>query len=72
MAYKETRRRTLLKTTTWRVSATGTTMALVYIFTGKFTIAFSVGILETVLKTLLFYVHERAWNSVSYGRESQS
>ena len=63
------KRRTLVKTLTWRFSATLTTVAIVWAFTGRLDIAASVGGVEIVLKMLLYYLHERAWNMVSWGRD---
>ena len=63
------KKRTLVKTLTWRFSATLTTVAIVWVFTGRLDIAASVGGVEIVLKMLLYYCHERAWNMVSWGRD---
>jgi len=59
--------KSIAKAVSWRVTATLITMSLVLVFTGKVTLALSIGILETVLKIFAFYVHERSWNKVSWG-----
>ena len=46
------------------------TILLVYSFTGEVKIAVTIGLLEVVVKLLLFYAHERAWNKISFGRVS--
>ncbi|MDA3779981.1 MAG: DUF2061 domain-containing protein [Bacteroidales bacterium] len=63
----ERKRRSILKAITWRIVASVTTMVLVWVFSGNMTLALSVGILETISKMLLYYFHERAWGSVSWG-----
>ncbi len=66
--YRETNSRSIIKTISWRVLATLTTMVLVYIFIGDLTIAVSVGGIEVVLKMLIYYFHERFWDKIKFGR----
>jgi len=61
--------RSLLKAISWRIVATLTTILLVFIFTGDLVISGSVGFLELFLKILIYYVHERVWNLLNFGRE---
>lgn len=67
--FKETNGRSLIKTLSWRFWATVTTILLVYGFTGRVDTAFYVGGVEIVAKLVLYYLHERVWNRVSYGRK---
>ena len=60
-------KRSLAKTATWRVCATVTTIVLVWIYFGNITAAISVGIIETIVKTIVYYLHERAWNKIGWG-----
>ncbi|MCB9798356.1 DUF2061 domain-containing protein [Candidatus Nomurabacteria bacterium] len=55
-------KKSLVKTISWRVVATCTTMVLVWIFTGKLDLSLKVGILEVFLKMLFYYIHERLWS----------
>ena len=59
--------RSFAKSITWRICATLTTVLLVWIFIGKLSIACSVGIVEVVVKLVVYYLHERAWNRVEWG-----
>lgn len=68
MRFTETGLRSFAKMVSWRVSATLTTMILVYIFVRRIDIAASVGGLEVIAKMILYYVHERAWDRVKRGR----
>jgi len=66
--YKETNKRSVVKGITWRVIATTTTMIIVYLFFGRLDLAIATGLIESVLKIGLFWVHERAWFKVRWGR----
>jgi adenylylsulfate kinase len=66
--YKETKTRSIVKTISWRILATLTTITLVYIFIGDTTIAFTVGGIEVFLKMLVYFVHERIWDKLRFGR----
>jgi len=68
---KEAHKRSIVKTFTWRVLATLTTIILVYIFTQRADIALSIGAIEAMAKMIIYYAHERAWNIVSWGRGKQ-
>lgn len=59
--------RSLTKAISWRVLATMTTAIIVYVATGEWTTALAVGGVEVVAKFLLYYLHERLWNHVSFG-----
>ncbi len=65
----EKRLRSLAKTISWRIVATLTTILLVFVFTGNLAISLNVGGLEIILKTVIYYLHERVWNLTSFGRE---
>ena len=65
---EETRVRSILKALSWRVLATLTTALLVYLFTRRFDIAITIGILEFVTKMALYFAHERFWNRLRFGR----
>ena len=58
---KESVKRSIYKTLSWRVVATITTVIIVYAITGKASISIGVGLGDTVVKTVLYYLHERFW-----------
>ena len=66
--YKESKSRTILKTVTWRITATLTTTLLVFIFTGRIDTAIEVGLLEMIAKLVFYYVHERLWEKTRFGK----
>ncbi|MEO0334862.1 MAG: adenylyl-sulfate kinase [Pseudomonadota bacterium] len=65
----ETASRSVAKSISWRVLATLTTFSLVYIFTGQIETALTVGGLEVFVKMAVYYLHERGWNRISFGRK---
>ena len=64
---KATRKRSLLKTITWRIVGTLDTMIISWIITGSFKWGVAIGSVEVVTKMVLYYLHERAWYKSSYG-----
>ncbi|MDA3862225.1 MAG: adenylyl-sulfate kinase [Melioribacteraceae bacterium] len=67
--YRETNLRSIVKTISWRVLATATTIALVYVFIGDVSVALSVGGIEVFLKMLIYFLHERGWDKIKFGRK---
>jgi len=64
----DTRLRSIVKGIVWRTLATLATIILVYAFTRKLTLACEVGALEVVVKLALYYLHERSWNLIRWGK----
>lgn len=64
----EARIRSVTKAIIWRILASLTTMLLVFLFTLEVHTAFWVALVEVVAKMVLYYGHERAWNSIGWGR----
>ncbi len=60
-------KRSIAKTISWRVTATLTTIFIVYLFTGKMTLSIGVGFVEAFSKMVLYFIHERAWQRVKWG-----
>ena len=61
-------RRSVLKAISWRIIATSVTMFLVYIFTGQLVLMVGVGFFDVVLKLVFYFLHERVWNRIEFGR----
>jgi len=57
-----------VKTVTWRVIATVTTIFFVYVFTKDLKTSLLSGIAANIMKTFFCYAHERVWNAFEYGR----
>tara|TARA_B000000532_G_scaffold228001_1_gene207392 strand:+ start:3539 stop:3754 length:216 start_codon:yes stop_codon:yes gene_type:complete len=63
---KKSRIRHVAKTITWRIIASGTTLALTLIFAVPMKTATTIVLVGFFLKMLFYYLHERAW--FKYGR----
>jgi len=61
-------KRTLVKTLTWRVIAFLTTIVIVYIYSRDVKESLVVGVTANLLKMIFYYVHERVWNRLEFGR----
>jgi uncharacterized membrane protein len=53
--------KSLMKSVSWRIVGTIDTMVISYFITGRVTIALSIGSVEVLTKTILYYFHERLW-----------
>lgn len=56
--------KSLMKSVSWRIVGTIDTMIISYFITGKVTIAVSIGSVEVLTKTILYYFHERLWSHI--------
>ena len=63
----ETKRRSLLRVISWRITATVTTMIISWLITGKVDTAIKIGAVEVLAKIALQNVHERVWMTVKAG-----
>jgi hypothetical protein len=54
--------RTVWKTLTWRVVGSTSTFLISYIVTGQMFVATSIAIAQIIANTILYYIHELAWN----------
>lgn len=63
----ETKKRSFLKAISWRVAASVITGSLVFLFTQQGLLAFSVGIADSLVKIVMYFLHERLWAGISYG-----
>ena len=70
--YIETHYRSLIKSITWRVTGTLDTILISFIVTGKIKIALSIGMVELITKTGLYYLHERIWNKIKCGKKEEA
>jgi len=67
--YKDAHHRSILKALSWRVLATFATMLIVFAFTREIVLSVGVGAVEVVIKLILYYLHERVWGSLGFGRK---
>ena len=60
--------RSIAKSISWRTIGTIDTMVIAYVITGKPGLALSIGGVEVFTKMGLYYLHERTWNKINFGR----
>ncbi len=60
--------RSVMKAISWRATGTVDTIIISFLVTGHAKAAFSIGFIELFTKVALYYVHERIWNRLSFGR----
>jgi uncharacterized membrane protein len=61
-------RRSLAKAATWRVTASADTFIISYIVTGEAGLAGAIAAVEVFTKVFIYYLHERIWNKVTWGK----
>ncbi len=64
----ETRARSIVKALTWRMGGLIVTGIVVWAATGNVKLAASIGLADTLIKLGAYYVHERCWLKVRFGR----
>lgn len=63
----ETKRRSLVKSLSWRVWATVITMTVSFLITREIAFAIEIGLLDTTIKFFTYFAHERMWLRIDYG-----
>ncbi|MFH1868607.1 MAG: DUF2061 domain-containing protein [Candidatus Omnitrophota bacterium] len=64
----EGHKRTIFKTITWRGCGAFFTIMLVYLYSGDVRESFTVGFVVEIIKMGIYYLHERIWNRIHFGR----
>ena len=68
MIYTVSRKRSLIKSITWRTVASLDTFFIAWLVTGEYSWAGTIALLEILTKTFLYYFHERGWNYIFWGK----
>ena len=64
-----TKSRSFAKALSYRIWGTVSSVAVVYVFTRDATLSANIAFWETVIKVFIYYVHERVWNKIKWGRK---
>ncbi|MFH1590505.1 MAG: DUF2061 domain-containing protein [archaeon] len=67
----DTHGRSIAKAITWRLTASLTTATVTFVLTGDFMLSIGVGSIAGLIKLFLYYIHERVWNRVRWGKTRQ-
>ena len=65
----ETAVRSLVKAYSYRCCGTITTIVISYAITGQFILSLGIGATEMVIKPFIYWLHERVWSRVKWGRK---
>lgn len=65
---KEKNYRSLVKSLSYRITGTIATFLISYIVTGQLKFALSIMSVDFVSKIVIFYLHERMWNRIKFGK----
>jgi len=64
----DTARRSLVKTISWRLTGSGATFLISYLIAGDYAVAGTIAVIQLVSNTVLYFLHERVWNRIKWGR----
>ena len=64
----ESKSRSIAKAMSYRILGSATTALICFILTRKIALSADLGVLDMVLKVGLYFLHERLWNHISFGR----
>jgi uncharacterized membrane protein len=53
---------------TWRLTGSGATFLISYLMIGNFSIAGTIALIQVTSNTILYYIHERIWNVINWGK----
>jgi uncharacterized membrane protein len=65
---KEKPYRSVVKSVSWRAIGTIDTITIAWLVVGRLNFAIAIGGIEFFTKMLLYFLHERAWNRISFGK----
>ena len=65
---RDTHARSVGKAVSWRILGTIATSVIVFVFTRRWGLSLFVGAMEFISKIGLFWLHERLWDRLAYGR----
>jgi uncharacterized membrane protein len=68
MAFREAHSRSFMKAVSWRITGSIDTFVLSWLITGSLKFAGGIASTEMVTKIVLYYLHERVWHVVPWGR----
>jgi uncharacterized membrane protein len=64
----DTNIRSLAKAVSWRITGTVDTFLISWLITGQVALASGIALTEIMTKVGLFWLHERVWNQIRWGK----
>ncbi len=69
MKFKETRKRSITKSVTFRVLVIISDLVMIYALTRKVFATIAITVFTNIASTVFYFLHERLWNKISWGRQ---
>ncbi len=67
----ESKKRSIVKSISWRITAVISTIIIIFIITGNLVLGLSIGIVEILFKSMIYYAHERTWNKIEWEKSDE-
>ena len=67
----DTRKRSLVKSITWRIICIVVSIVTAYLLTGRFDLSVAIGTIYNAITMILYYFHERIWNILEWGKQKK-
>jgi uncharacterized membrane protein len=64
----ESPQRSLVKTISWRITGSTATFLISYAVLGNISISGTIAVIQLTFNTLLYFLHERVWARITWGR----
>jgi adenylylsulfate kinase len=72
VGHVESHYRSIVKAVSYRILGSTTTALIFYVLTGKGSLSLGAGALDMVLKIGVYFIHERLWNHINFGRSTST
>jgi len=72
VAHLESNWRSIVKAVSYRILGGTPTAKIKNVLTGKGSLSLSAGVLDMVAKIGVYFVHERVWNHINFGRTTKA
>ena len=64
----ESNTRSIVKTVSWRITGSSLTFLIAYLILGDLSVSGFIAFIQFTVNTILYYVHERLWNKIQWGK----
>ena len=61
---RDSNKRSLLKTLTWRITGSTSTFTIAYLLTGSIGLSSGIAFVQMIVNTILYWIHERVWSRI--------
>jgi adenylylsulfate kinase len=72
VGHVESHYRSIVKAVSYRILGSSTTALIFYVLTGKGSLSIGAGALDMILKIGVYFIHERIWNHINFGRSTKA